>query len=134
MAMNMVVLGGNVIKDPEIKAVGEHKTVKFTLAVNRPYKKNDEYVSDFFDVDAWDRTAEYISKYVSKGTPVTVRGRIEIDVSEKDGNTRRFTHIRCEEIDIHGKRNSGEAKPAAKQEPKVEARVEVSSSDDDLPF
>lgn len=139
MSVNLVVLGGNVTKDPEMRQVGESKVVKFSIAVSRPYKKNDRNVTDFFECEMWGNRADYVSTHAVKGVPVVVTGRVEIDVSEKDGVTRRFTKIKCDDVEIYPKRNSSnnstsdsaDQTVAPPPTPKEESSVE---DDSELPF
>lgn len=114
--MNVIILSGNVIKEPEVRMVGEKKAARFTLAVNRPIKKNDHPVADFFDCDAWGGQAEFIEKYVHKGTGIAVTGRLEFDSYEKDGVKRKLTKVAVERIEFNGKKadnGEGSATPAA---------------------
>ena len=132
--MNVVILTGNVTRDPEVRTVGNDKVASFGLAVNRPYKKNDHPVADFFDIDVWGNQADYVGNYVKKGSRLCVNGSIEISTSEKDGQTRRFTKIRVGvggRVEIMDKRDdngAGSATPAAKPA-KAAAPVAPASED-----
>lgn len=133
--MNVVILAGNVTRDPEVRTVGNDKVASFGLAVNRPYKKNDHSVADFFDIDVWGNQADFVGNYVKKGSKLCVNGSIEISTSEKDGQTRRFTKIRVGvggRVEILDKRDNGEgsATPAAKP---AKAAAPVAPASDD-PF
>ena len=79
--MNRVILSGNLARDVEVKNTSSGKTyARTSIAVNRRTKKADgTYDADFFDLAAWDKTAEIMGKYLKKGDRVIVEGRIEND-------------------------------------------------------
>jgi single-strand DNA-binding protein len=89
-AMNNVSMVGRLTADPESKALNSGKSLaSFSIAVRRPFKNQDgEYESDFFDVRAFGRTAEYCIKYLGKGRLISVEGRLQQDRWEKDGQKR----------------------------------------------
>lgn len=88
--MQFVAIRGNLTNDPEIKDVGEKKVSKMTLAVN--YKlgsgeKKKEH-TQYFDVEFWDKRAEYVIELLSKGDEVIIQGGLLHTVTnEKDGKT-----------------------------------------------
>ena len=85
--MNKVVLIGRITRDPELRYTSSNiPSVRFTLAVNRPFQnQNGEREADFINIVAWRNQAENIKKYVSKGSLVAVEGRIQTGSYEKDG-------------------------------------------------
>lgn len=84
-SINQVILMGRLTRDVELRATSSGKNVaEFSLAVDG---MNDK--TDFFDVTAWDKTAEIMEKYTAKGSKVLVQGRLRQDNWEdKDGNKR----------------------------------------------
>lgn len=75
--INTVVLSGRLTKDPELKETSSGKKVlSFTLAVNRRNSKEDQQ-ADFFPCVAWNKTAEVIAQYCSKGSQIGVEGRLQ---------------------------------------------------------
>lgn len=74
--MNKIVLVGRLAKDPE-RGKGEHPRARFRMAVDRPYKREGEPNSDFFDVIAFDKTADTVMKHLTKGRLVAVAGRAQ---------------------------------------------------------
>ena len=85
-SFNKVILAGNLTRDPELRYTPKGTAVaRFTLAVNRVWKtetgENKEEVS-FIDVDAFGRSAENIGKYMKKGRPLLVEGRLKQDTWE----------------------------------------------------
>lgn len=90
--MNMVVLKGNLARDPELRSVGagERQTsvVNFTVAVSREFTKSDgekDKVTSFIQCEAWDSGAETIAETLKKGDLVFVEGSLRNDSWEKDG-------------------------------------------------
>jgi single-strand DNA-binding protein len=91
-SFNKVILAGNLTRDPELRYTPKGTAVvRITLAVNRTYTgengERKEEVS-FVDVDAWGKQAEVISKYMKKGRPFLVEGRLKQDTWE-DKNTHQ---------------------------------------------
>lgn len=86
--MNKVILLGRLTRDPEIRysAGAEQKAVaKFSLAVNRAYKKDGEQSADFINIVAFGKNAEFAEKYFRKGQQILVEGRWQTGSFEKDG-------------------------------------------------
>ena len=82
--LNKCFLLGRMTKDPEIRRTnGGTAVTSFTLAVDRDFKTNGEKETDFIEVVAWRNTAEFVSKYFSKGRMAIVEGRLQI--REVDG-------------------------------------------------
>ena len=76
--VNRVVLIGRLTRDPEMRTTQTGKSVcSFAIAVNKRSKPTDGSPdADFFNISAWERTAEYVSNYLTKGRLVAVEGRI----------------------------------------------------------
>jgi single-strand DNA-binding protein len=93
-SFNKVILMGNLTRDVEIRHTGSNTAVgNFGLAVNRRYKtqagEQREEVT-FVDCEAWGRTAETMSQYLSKGRPVMIEGRLKLDQwDDKSGGGKR---------------------------------------------
>ena len=86
--MNKVILIGRLIKDADIKASAAGMTIaRFTLAVDRRFKKDNEQTADFINCVAFSKTAEFLEKYGKKGTKFVVEGSIQTgSYTNKDGN------------------------------------------------
>ena len=92
--MNKLIITGRLCRDPEVKAIGENNMVaKFTVAVNRNYKDKDgNRPADFIPCEAFGKTAEFISNYVTKGRLVEVDGEMRVDqYQNEEGENRTFT-------------------------------------------
>ena len=97
--MNKVVLMGRLTKDPEMRATQSGTGVcGFNLAVNRRFKQEGQPDADFINVTAWAKTAEFVSKYFTKGQQVGVIGRIQTrNYDDKDGKKVYVTEVVAEE-------------------------------------
>ena len=132
---NKVMLMGNLTRDVELKhTAGNNAVANLGMAVNRRYRVNDEMREEttFVDCEAWGKTAENLSKYLSKGSPVFVEGRLKLDEwQDRDGNKRSKLRVVVENfqfIDGGGKRSGGSS-------PTATATAAPSTvSDDDIPF
>lgn len=99
--LNRVIIAGRMTKDPELRRTGSGTAVtSFTLAVDRDFKdQNGEKATDFIDVVVWRNTAEFVSKYFSKGRVAIVDGRLQIrDWTDKDGGKRRNAEVLAENV------------------------------------
>ena len=94
--LNKIIIMGRLTRDPELRRTGSGTAVtSFSLAVDRDFKsQNGEKETDFIDVVAWRSTAEFVSKYFTKGRMAVVEGRLQIrDWTDKDGGKRRSAEI-----------------------------------------
>ena len=99
--LNKILLMGRLVRDPELRHTGSGTAVaSFTLAVDRDYKtQNGEKETDFIDIVAWRSTAEFVSKYFTKGRMAVVEGRLQIrDWTDKDGGRRRSAEVVADNI------------------------------------
>lgn len=130
--LNKCFLLGRLTKDPEIRRTnGGTAVTSFTLAVDRDFKSNGEKETDFIDVVAWRNTAEFVSKYFSKGRMAIVEGRLQIrDWTDKNGNKRRTAEVVADNVYF------GDSKRENKEEPEYKQAdlAEISEEDGELPF
>lgn len=125
--LNKIVLMGRLTRDPELRRTQSGTPVaSFALAVDRDFKsQNGEKETDFIDVVAWRNTAEFVSKYFSKGRMAVVEGRLQIrDWTDKDGGKRRSAEVIADNVYF------GDSK---RDEPKNDGFAEI-ADDDTLPF
>jgi len=89
MELNKVFLYGNLARDPEIRHTQSGKQVaNFAIAVNNRRGGNEETM--FIKIEAWNKTAELCDRYLKKGSPVLIEGRLKIDEYEtREGEKRR---------------------------------------------
>ena len=99
--MNSIVIVGRAVRDAEVRySTGEKSTAfgNYTLAVDRPYKKDGEKETDFIMCKVVGKTAEFAEKYITKGVKMIVRGRMQIDnYTDKNGNKRQSAYIFVEQ-------------------------------------
>lgn len=117
--MNKVIELGRLCKDPEVSSSTSGTTfARFSIAVDRKFKKEGEPDADFFNCSAFGKNAEFIEKYMKKGTKVCLSGRLQNNnYTNKDGQKVYDVRIMVEEIDFAESKNSGE-KTEAKSESK----------------
>jgi single-strand DNA-binding protein len=95
----MVMLVGRLVRDPEIVDLDGKKVSRVTLAVNRKFKGTDGiYHTDFIDCVLWNNFATNVNDYCMKGDLIGVRGRIQVEVYEKDGIKKKVTDVIAESI------------------------------------
>lgn len=110
--MNKAILMGRLTKDPELRYTSANNTAvcSFTLAVNRKFsRQGEEKQADFISIVAWDKTAEFCSKYFQKGQQVAVVGRIQTRTwDDNEGKKHYVTEVVAEEAYFaDSKRNEG---------------------------
>lgn len=110
--LNRIIVMGRMTRDPELRRTNSGTAVaSFTVAVNRDFKtQSGKKETDFIDVVAWRNTAEFVSKYFSKGRMAVVDGRLQLrDWADKDGNKRRSAEIVADSVYFgDSKRDSGD--------------------------
>jgi single-strand DNA-binding protein len=150
-SFNKVILVGNMTRDPELRYTSNGKAIaKIGLAVNRAWttetgEKKEEVT--FVDVDMFGRTAENVSQYMRKGSPILIEGRLRLDQwdDKQTGQKRSKLGVVAEIVQFLGSPRSGEsgsapppraAKPApvsGSEGPASEADAPA-PSEDDVPF
>ena len=100
--MNKVYLSGNLTRDVEVRYTqGGKAYARFGIAVNRPYSK-DKAV-DFFNVTAWDKSAELIGKFAKKGSRLLIEGRLQTSkYTNKDGVEIKDFEVVVENFEFAG--------------------------------
>ena len=120
--LNRITMTGRLTRDPELRTTqGNRSVTNFSIANQRNYKNSSgERDTDFFDVVAWQATAEFVTKYFSKGSLVTVDGRLETrKFTDKEGNKRTVVEIIADNVFFGDSKNeqqktaSGPAEAAA---------------------
>ena len=99
--LNKVVIMGRFTKDPELRRTGSGTAVtSFSLACDRDFKsQSGDKETDFIEVVAWKNTAEFVSKYFSKGRMAVVEGRLQIrDWTDKYGGKRRSAEVVADNV------------------------------------
>lgn len=95
--MNKSIIIGRLTKDPEIKySSGDNPIAygNYTIAVDRPTKKDADKITDFIYCKVVGKTAEFAEKYLKKGNKIAVEGRIQVDQWEdNEGNKKSTTYL-----------------------------------------
>lgn len=135
MALNHIVIMGRLTRDPELKTTNSGiPVVSFSIAVDRDFadKESGERGVDFIDVTAWRHTAEFVSRYFTKGRMAVVSGRLQTrNWTDKDGNKRKAVEIVADNVYFgDSKRNDSETTSTAA--PADFATIE--GEDEGLPF
>ena len=112
--MNNVILSGRLTKDPEVRySASQVAYGNYTLAVDRPFKKDAENTADFIYCKVLGKTAEFAERYLQKGTKVIVSGRIQVDnFKDKDGNNRSTTYALVQTHEFCESRGNSQAHPS----------------------
>jgi len=116
--LNNVIIMGRITRDLELKTTnGGHAVVSFSIATDRNYKENGEYPTDFFEIVAWRKTAEFICKYFSKGQLIAIDGTLQTRSYVDSNNiTRKVTEINVDSAFFCGEKkepanNNGYGQP-----------------------
>lgn len=122
--MNKVLLVGRLTKAPELRYTQSGTAnVAFTIAVDRKFSKEKE--ADFISCVAWQKTAEFIAQYFTKGQSIGIEGRIQTrSYDTQDGSKRYVTEVVVEQVEFVGSKAKNENTDS----------YEVSFDADELPF
>ena len=125
--MNKVILMGRLTRDPEIRySQGENSSAvaRYTLAVERRFKRQGEQDADFIGCVSFGKTAEFIEKYLHQGTKVVVCGRIQTgSYTNKEGQRVYTTDVVAEEVEFaeskaaSAEHSGGGYQPVSRPEP-----------------
>lgn len=143
--MNKAVIVGRLVRDPDVRALNDGKTVsKFTVAVDRRFKnKNGEKEADFIPVVVFGKPAEFVAEYVKKGNMVSVAGRITTgSYDNKEGKKVYTTEITADEVNSIGSKKDNQAgtdSESQQQDSKLSVMdldedFSLMADDDDIPF
>lgn len=149
--LNHIVLMGRLTRDPELRRTASGiPCVSFSLAVDRDFSNGTtgEKETDFIDIVAWRNTAEFVSKYFTKGRMAVVSGRLQLrSWTDKDGNKRRSAEVVADNVYFgdsktessngnSGGNYGGYATPAFPSAPTAPAQnfAEIGDDGEGLPF
>lgn len=136
-SFNRVILLGNLTRDVELRHTQSNLAVaRIGLAVNRRFTTADgekrEEVT-FVDCEAWGKQAETLSKYLSKGRPIFIEGRLKLDQwQDKDGNKQSKLRVVIENFQFVDSRSDGGGGRSGASSPAED--VDTGIQDDDIPF
>lgn len=140
---NLVVLTGRLTADPELRYTANNTPVtSFSIAVSRRYKAGEETQADFINIVAWNKTAEFVTKYFQKGSMIGIEGSIQTRryVDKETGKNRTAFEVIANNVQfVEGTRRdgaapAGEAPQGFSNAGANEFTALSGEGDDDLPF
>ena len=136
--MNKVILMGRLTKDPEVKYVQGANTftvARYTLAVNRRFKRDGEPDADFIGCVAFGKSAEFVEKYLKKGQQIAINGRLQFETwTDQNGNKHYSTNVVAEEHYFCGNKTTDNINTASADDMGFYPTDEGDVVDDDFPF
>lgn len=138
--MNKVILMGRLVRDPEVRYTQSNQPMaiaRFTLAVNRRFKRQGEQDADFIPCVAFGKQGEFAEKYFRKGQMVSVVGRLQVrNWDDNNGNKRITTEVVVEEQYFAEKKSNAENSQKRENDGIGEGFYPIDDDvkDDDLPF
>ena len=142
--MNKVILMGRLTRDPEVRyGAGENSTAvaRYTIAVDRRFKRDGEQSADFISCVTFGRNAEFAEKYLRQGTKIVLTGRIQTgSYTNRDGQKVYTTDIVVEEQEFAENKAAGNggqnnySRPSAAPSDADEFMTIPDNIDDELPF
>lgn len=139
--LNNITIMGRLTADPTVKKTPNGTLVcNFSIAVQRPKKKDSETETDFFNCVAWNGAAELIEKYFSKGNMIAIQGYLRNDIYLKNNEKRTVTRIIVKTISFTGEHRkegdeSSSINPTTENIPNIsDEEIDLMLSDDGVPF
>lgn len=138
--MNKVILIGRTTKEIDLRrTTNGNAVVSFTLAVDNPFQKNEEgkNTTDFINCVAWNKTAEIMYQYVSKGQKIAIEGRIQTrNYEDKDGKRVYVTEVLVSNLEMleYVKKDTATEQNQNNYGTDLGQEEEYEAIDDDLPF
>ena len=133
--MNTIAICGRLTRDPEVRQANASTVARYSVAVDRKFKREGDPDADFFNCVAFGKSAEFADKYFRQGTKVIVIGRMQSDkYTNKDGNQVTSWNIIVNEQEFAESKKASEGN-TPKAEPQKDVYVEIGTGiDEDLPF
>ncbi len=116
-SFNQVILVGNLTRDPELRVTPKGTAIcQFGLAVNRQFKDESGQTRDettFVDIEAWGKQGELVAKYLTKGSPALVQGRLKLDQWEDKQTQQKRSKLKVVLENVQFLSSRGAGGPAA---------------------
>lgn len=133
--MNKVILLGRLTRDPEMRQAGETTVTRFSLAVDRRFKKEGGQEADFPSCVAFGKTAEFIEKYFFKGMKIALEGRLQTgSYTNKEGKKVYTTDVVVEAVEFAESKRTQEQGQGHEQVEEDGEFLSVPITDEELPF
>ena len=133
--LNHIVIMGRLARDPELRRTQTGTPVaSFRLAVERDFKDkaSGERITDWIDVTAWSYTADFVSKYFTKGRMAVVSGRLQTQKwTDRDGNKSRSVGVVADSVYWGDSRREGDGKGTAEAAPAYQPQQDFIELPDD---
>lgn len=144
MAFNKVILVGNLTADPELKTTPNGVSVtRFSIAVNRRARSGEQAQTDFFNIVAWRQTAEFISRFFTKGRPILISGQLQNNNWTDNNGVKHYSvEVVADEVTFVDRKSdagfsaqpNGQSNVPTYGAPTADSGFEDLSADDELPF
>ena len=138
---NRVILMGRITKDIELKTTPSGLSVtSFSIAVDRPSGKDKERATDFIDCVAWRQTADFISRFFSKGKAILIEGKLQTrSYTDKNGSAHKVVEVVVDQAAFTGEKRQTDSSPVVQEQPDAEpaqtaAQEQTADAGDDYPF
>lgn len=139
--LNKIFLQGRLVVDPELRHTQQGTAVaSFRIAVDRDFKSKDPGASntDFINIVAWRNTAEFVSRYFTKGRMAVVEGRLQMrDYTDKGGNKRTVAEVVANNVYFGDSKRDSESGSNASYDGETDGPPdfdELEDDDEELPF
>ena len=133
--LNKIIIMGRLTRDPELRKTNTGASVaSFTIANDRDFGEKE---TDFFDIVAWKNTADFVSKYFTKGRMAVVVGRLQLrSWNDKDGNKRKTAEVVAENVYFGDSKSDSPLSRGMDSDAfrKIGGFEELTGTDEGLPF
>ena len=138
---NRVIIMGRITKDIELKTTPSGVSVtSFSIAVDRPGSKDKERATDFIDCVAWRQTAEFISRFFSKGKAILIEGKLQRrSYTDKNGVAHKVVEVVVDQAAFTGEKRQTDSSPVVQEQSSAEpaqgaTQEQATDAGDDYPF
>ena len=139
--MNICIHTGRLVRDPEVRTTQSGSVIaRFSLAVDRRFKKEGELTVDFLEFIAFGKTAEFVEKYCKKGTKLDVHSRLQNDnYTNRDGNKVYRNTLYVESLEFgeskaSAQRSNGSSTPKSPAKDDGFMNIPDGISEEEMPF
>ena len=140
--INLVIIGGNLARDPELRTTPKGSAVaQFSIANNRKWRDDsgtDREDVAFIDCEAWGKTAENIAKFFAKGRPIIVEGRLKQDAWEDKATGQKRSRVKVSVSAFHfvgSKQDTPATSETGRNAPQqAPSATSQGGADEDVPF
>ena len=135
--LNVIILQGRLTETPELKTTPSGKFVtSFSLAVERDFSTGDDKETDFINIVTWNKTAEFVTKYFSKGKQMLVKGSLQVrKYQTQNGDNRYATEVLADKVYFAGDKEKDPLQVVQGNLAQYDDFVDIGAvSEDDLPF